>query len=88
MMMMKLVQANLRDPYLSGNVKFNRFHQILKEVVDLHMPLRPCTRKELKRQENPWITNGIIKSIDTKNKLYFRKLKHPTTENVQKYKRH
>ena len=85
---LKLSKLNLSDPNLSGNTKFNCFHRVFKEVVDLHIPLRPCTRKDLKRQENPWITNGILKSINTKNKLYFRNLKHKTPENERLYKRH
>ena len=60
---------------INGNCLFNRFHSIFKKIVDKHLPLRPYTNKELRRLENPWITNGIYKSIKTKSKLYFKKLK-------------
>ena len=63
---------------LNANSKFNRFSKLTKELVNKYLPLRPSTNKEQKRRENPWMTNAIFKSIKTKNKLYFIKLKHRT----------
>ena len=73
---------------LDGNSKFNRFNTIFNATVDKYLPLRPCTKKEERRRENPWMTNALFKSIKTKNKLYFIKRKHRLTVNINKYKKH
>ena len=45
-------------------------------------------KKVIKRQENPWMTNAIYKSIKPKNKLYFIKRKHRLIANEIRYKKH
>ena len=41
-------------------------------IIDKYIPLRKMTNREFKRRYKPWITNGIIKSINRKNKLFNR----------------
>ena len=84
----QLYTINNNDQNVDVNVLFSRFHKIFFEIVDKHIPLRTCRRKELRRQLNPWSTNAILKSINTKNKLYFIKLKYRTIENDNKYKKY
>ena len=60
----------------------------MNRVIDRHVPLRECTKKDSRRRENPWITGGIIKCISTKFKLYLKKLKRNTPENDQLYKKY
>jgi hypothetical protein len=35
----------------------------------------------------PWFTTGLLTSSRTKAKLFTKKLKKPTDENIQKYKK-
>ena len=39
-----------------------------------------------KSQKSPWITNGLLKSINTKNKLYKEFINNPTQQRTQKFK--
>lgn len=39
-------------------------------------------------KKSPWITNGLIKSISMKNKLYRSAKNNPTLDNMGNYKRH
>ena len=71
----------------SNNI-FQNFLSILNKVVDRHVPLRECTKKDDRRRDNPWITEGIIKSISTKFKLYSKKLKCNSPENDRIYKKY
>ena len=82
----KLALLSETSQSLNVNSKFNRFSKLTKELVNKYLPLRPCTNKEIKRRENPWMTNAIFKSIKTKSKLYFIKQKHKTLANERKYK--
>ena len=60
----------------------------MNRVIDRHVPLRACTKKDCRRRQNPWITGGIIKSISTKFKLYSKKLKRNTPENDRIHKKY
>ena len=84
----KLSTVLKKNPNLNGNRKFAQFTKITDSIVNKHLPLRPCTRKEVKRRQNPWMTNAIYKSIKTKNKLYFIQLKHRLLRNEIAYKKH
>ena len=84
----KLHSLNTCSTNLDGNAKLKRFMKITESVVNKYLPLRPCTNKEKRRCENPWMTNAIYKAIRNKDKLYFRKLKHRTLINIARYKRH
>ena len=57
------------EPTKDINQKYKLFHKNLVEVIDQNAPLKPMTKKEVKRQKKPWITKGILTSIGEKNKL-------------------
>ncbi len=53
-------------------------------MYDKHFP--KIRKKINKRRENkPWITGGIIKSIKSRNKLYIKFIKNPTDLNKSNY---
>ena len=54
----------------SVNEQFDQIVSTLSEVVDIHAPLRKATWKEKRLKLKPWITQGILKSIGFKNKLF------------------
>ena len=84
----KLTLFSSNTQNLDPNAKFNRFMKIADTVVNKYLPLRPCTNKEQRRRENPWMTNAIFKSIKNKDKLYFIKMKYRLAINEQRYKQY
>ena len=56
------------------NHSFNKFMTTINKIIDKHAPLRKANKKELKLQQKPWITPGIILSIkerfSTKSKYH------------------
>ena len=62
---------------------FNDFFWRLEGCVDRHAPIKKLNSKEIKLKVKPWITQEISKMIKTKNKLFERKKRQPTNENVK-----
>ena len=48
------------------NFFFNKTNQLLDEMA----PYRRLTRKEIKTENSPWVTPGILKSIVRRDKLH------------------
>ena len=46
------------------NIKYEYFHDKILYLINKHAPMRDATKKENKRIHNPWITSGILKSIE------------------------
>ena len=63
----------------SANKLFDKFISIITEVVDLFATKRNATRKEKKLKLKPWLTPGLLKSIQTKNKMF--KSLHTNSDN-------
>ena len=55
------------------------FIETTNEVIERHAPLRRTTKK-VKQPRKPWITRGLLKSIETKQKLFQIFLKAQTKE--------
>ena len=64
----------------SANKLFDNFVSIFTEVVDLFAPKRNATRKEKKLKLKPRLTPALLKSIQTKNKM-FKRL-HKNSDNL------
>ena len=45
------------------------------KVIDEYIPLRKITKNEFKRRYKPWISKGILITINRKNKLYKKYIK-------------
>ena len=56
--------------YVTVNELYNSFVAIFAEVVDKFAPMRKASRKEKKLKLKPWISNGLLKSIKIKNKMF------------------
>ena len=67
---------------------YGLFHNKYCAVMDKHAPLKKLTKKEFKRKQNPWITQGLIKSISKKRSLFVKfkkgKLKGNNTDELHK----
>ena len=62
---------------------FNDFFWRIESCVDRHAPIKKLNSREIKLKAKPWITPGLSKIIKTKNKLFERKKRQPTNENVK-----
>ena len=53
------------------------FLNVFKQVLNVHAPLTETkvTRKKIKQKAKPWINNGILKLIRTKDKSHNKFLK-------------
>ena len=50
-------------------------HDAFIKLFDDYIPLRKITNNEFKRRYKPWISKGILISINRKNKLYKKYIK-------------
>ena len=50
----------------------NGIPQIINSLLEKHAPLKQITKKEIERKSKPWITTGILTSIQNKNKIYYK----------------
>ena len=55
-----------------ANASFNNFLDKTNKIIDEYMPLRKLTNREYKRRYKPWITDGLIISINRKNRIFNR----------------
>ena len=53
-------------------------------LYDECIPLKKCTSKYKRDPRSPWITKGLLKSINIKNKLYNQYLQSPNDIRRQK----
>ena len=69
---------------------FDSFLNKVNEILDKHAPLKRANKKELKIQQKPWITGGILCSIKKRDIIFrqFRKCQSPNRKNAlnNKYK--
>ena len=52
------------------NNKYTFFEEHITRVLNKHAPYRELSTKEKKQALKPWITKGIMTSINIKNSLY------------------
>ena len=58
------------DNNTNPNNLWNEFEKIFNDTVYTHAPLKPITRKKKRMYNKPWLTRGILKSIQTKNIMF------------------
>ena len=54
----------------SIDLKFEQLLEKIKEIIEKNIPTRKLSKSKQKLISKPWITNGILKSIKYKNRLY------------------
>ena len=77
----KVLNSNLKqDP----NINYNILSNIIQEAKHKHMPTKTVKFRKSKHKKSPWITYGIINSINYRDGLY-KKLKctNPESANYQ-----
>ena len=69
---------------LNANDGFNKLHSILITTIDRIVPEIEIRLSKSKTPRDPWITKGMLQSIQKQKKLYLEQLSDPTNSN--KYK--
>ena len=84
----KLSQMNWNDVLhgYEADCDYVRFIDKFNELPDQCIPLRKCTVNRHKVPQSPWITKGMLKSIQDKNKLYKENLQCPNDNRAIKFK--
>ena len=68
------------------NQIFDSFYSAITTTIDKHAPQKKLSKKGAKFQSKPWITQGIRKSIKTKNKLFNCYVRNKSQVNHSRYK--
>lgn len=68
------------------NVAYDKFMTLYKDKFNIAFPItkKRIHKRYIKRE--PWVSTGLLTSSRAKFKLFKKKLLHPTTENINKYK--
>ena len=74
------LNANLdSDP----NIDYRKFHDLVTESFERHFPKKRIKFNKYKHKLSPWITSGILKSIEYRDNIY-KKL-HRCPQNSPEY---
>ena len=68
------------------NTAYNNFIDEYSRVYNACFPLKVIKGKLLNNCSSPWITPGLLKSINKKNRLYEKFIRSPSLSNERKYK--
>ena len=68
------------------NMAYNNFIDEYSRVYNACFPLNVIKGKLLNNCSSPWITPGLLKSINKKNRLYEKFIRSPSLSNERKYK--
>ena len=60
----------LRLSSSKDDLSLNLFFQKIDKLINFWVPLQVQSNTRKISQNKPWITKGVLKSIDTKNRLY------------------
>ena len=52
------------------NCSMNNIIKVLQEITDKHAPIENVTNADKRQLKKPWISNGILKSIKKKQKMF------------------
>ena len=58
----------------------------IEEISNYHAPLKKILCSKLKQFTKPWITNGILKSIKNKQKMYRTHFFSNNSRKIEQYK--
>ena len=72
----------LNSTELNGNVdtQFERVHGLILDSLDKHCPLRNRLIHTAKIRKEPWLTSGLVISINKQRKLYQNSIRYDATE--------
>ena len=70
-----------------GNTEysFQNFFNAVENLLDVYAPYKQFSQRELKLREKPWITKGILKAIQNKNKIHKKVLRTKNLKQKEYY---
>ena len=71
---------------IDASSDYDKFISKFVELYDECIPLKKITANRKTCPQQPWMTKGLLKSINMKNNLYKKYLSSPTGENLSKFK--
>ena len=77
------LQINRNNADLSSEL----FLKKIEQLINFWTPLQRVSNKKKKLQNKPWVTKGLLKSIETKNRLY-RIKREELVNKVKTYKKY
>ena len=57
------IWTEIIDRNVGTDLNYNNFYRKIENILDYMAPYRKLTQKELKREQMPWITRGILVSM-------------------------
>ena len=60
----------------------------MKDIVNKHAPLKKATKSKRKQLSKPWLTQGLLKSIKRKQKMYISHFFSKNPVKVKEYKQY
>ena len=67
----------------NANKSMNTFLTLFESITQKHAPLTKPAKRKAKINNKPWITAGLLNSINKKNSLYKRYIKEKNSENKE-----
>ena len=77
---------NTPNAFKNPDNALQNFVTEIKNIEDKAFPLRKLSRKKAKKLRKSWMTNGILKSIETRDKLFIEQLGKNDAQLTQKYR--
>ena len=68
------------------NEAYNDFISEFSRIYEICFPLKVIKGKQMNKFYSPWLSRGLLKSINKKNRLYKKLVQSPTTSCELKYK--
>lgn len=66
----------------------NAFINKVKYIVNKHAPLKKVTYSKMKQFNHPWLTQGLLKSMKRKQKMYKSHLLSKNSRKIKEYKQY
>ena len=69
---MDLAATDMADVIVDNDAQtsMNNLLKLTDRIIDTYYPLHKLTKKEFKQTLKPWITTGILNSIQRKDELF------------------
>ena len=88
----ELISLNIYDKLDTNiandpNQNYEKFAEAINYAREKHLPKKKVSCKKSIHKKSKWITNGILKSINTKDTLYKTLIQTNTTTNIDLYHR-
>lgn len=86
-----LGKVKWNDMYVDNDINetTRNIMKTIHKIIDKYAPIKLASRRKMKQMQKPWITNGILKSVKQKQKLYQASLLNPhDAEKHSKYKKY